>query len=96
MIMHPSVNYDYLIHGDHIHWCNVDAKGISRCEELAVREHSATVAIDPLAAVGLSILIAMGITIVAGLIWGLNGIGLQRRIDSNLKARQMLMEPQPL
>lgn len=94
--MHPSVNYDYLIHGDHIHWCNVEAKGISRCEELAVREHSATAANDPLAADGLSILIAMGITIVAGLILGLNGIGLQQRIDGNLKARQTLMEPHPL
>lgn len=94
--MHPSANYDYLMHGDHIHWCDVEAKGISRCEELAVREHSAAAATDPLAEVGLSILIAMGITIVAGLIWGLNGIGLQRRIDGNLKARQMLMESQPL
>jgi len=67
--MHPSVNYDYLIHGDNIHWC------ISRCEELAVREHSATSAIDPLADVGLSILIAMGITIVAGAAWGVRQRG---------------------
>ena len=73
--MHPSVNYDYLIHGDNIHWCNVEAKGISRCEELAVREHSATSAIDPLADVGLSILIAMGITIVAGAAWGVRQRG---------------------
>ena len=38
--MHPSVNYDYVIHGDHIHWCNVEARGMTRCEELAMREHS--------------------------------------------------------
>lgn len=39
--MKPSVNYDYLMHGDHIHWCDVEAQGISRCEAQAMREHSA-------------------------------------------------------
>ena len=42
--MHPSVNYDFVIHGDHIHWCNVEARGMTRCEELAMREHSAITA----------------------------------------------------
>lgn len=68
--MHPSVNYDFLIHGDHVHWCDIEAQGVAHCEELAMLEHSARSATDPLAEVGLSILIAMGITMVAGAAWG--------------------------
>lgn len=68
--MQPSVNYDYLIHDGHIHWCNVEEHGMARCEELAIGEHSATSATNPLADVGLSLVIAMMITFVAGLIWG--------------------------
>jgi hypothetical protein len=68
--MHPSVNYDYLMHGNHIHWCNVEAHGISRCEAQAMREHLATSTTDPLADVGFSLVIAIMITVVAGLVWG--------------------------
>lgn len=73
--MHPSANYDYLMHGDHFHWCDVEAQSISRCEEQAMREHSARSATDPLADVGLSILIAMGITMLVGTAWGLRQRG---------------------
>ena len=82
--MHPSANYDYLMHGDHFHWCDVEAKGISQCEELAVREHSAAAATDPLADVGLSLVVAMMITMGAGLIWGVairsGGGGIRPRV----------------
>lgn len=83
--MHPSVNYDYLIHGDHIHWCNIEARGMTRCEELAMREHSAITADAAFADVALSLMIAMSITIISGLLWG-----------ANLKTRQMLVGPVPL
>ena len=73
--MHPSVNYDFLDHGDHVHWCDVEAQGAAHCEELAMREHSARSATDPLADVGLSILVAMGITMVVGTAWGLRQRG---------------------
>ena len=69
--MKPSVNYDYLMHSDHIHWCDVEAQGISRCEAQAMREHSAAANTDPIAEVSVSMLIAMGITMVAGLVWGM-------------------------
>ncbi len=69
--MHPSVNYDYLIHDDHIHWCDVEAQGISRCEAQAMREYSAAANTDPIAEVSVSMLIAMGITMVASLVWGM-------------------------
>lgn len=69
--MHPSVNYDYVVHGNHMHWCNVEAQGISRCEAQAMREHSAAANTDPIAEVSVSMLIAMGITMVAGLVWGM-------------------------
>ena len=68
--MHPSVNYDYVIHGDHIHWCNVEARGMTRCEELAMREHSTITADAAFADVALSMMIAMSITIISGLLWG--------------------------
>ena len=73
--MHPSVNYDFVIHGDHIHWCNVEAQGISRCEAQAIREHSAAANTDPIAEVSVSMLIAMGITMVVGTAWGLRQRG---------------------
>lgn len=68
--MHPSVNYDYVIHGDHIHWCNVEARGMTRCEELAMREHSTITADAAFADVALSMMIAMSITTTSGLLWG--------------------------
>ena len=68
--MHPSVNYDYVIHGDHIHWCNVEARGMTRCEELAMREHSTITTDAAFADVALSMMIAMSITIISGLLWG--------------------------
>ena len=67
--MLPSVNYDHLIHGDHVHWCNVEALGVSRCEAQTMREHSETAVNVPLADVGLSMMIAMGITLLAGMMW---------------------------
>lgn len=90
--MHPSANYDYLMHGDHIHWCDVEAQGISRCEEQAMREHSAVAATDPLADVGLSILIAMGVTIVAGAAWGVRQQGRfpdRNKADASITSQPM-------
>jgi|JI8StandDraft_2_1071088.scaffolds.fasta_scaffold81212_2 hypothetical protein len=69
--MRPSVNYDHLIHGDHIHWCNIEALGVTRCEAQALREHAETPVDVPLADVGLSMMIAMGITLLAGMLWGM-------------------------
>jgi hypothetical protein len=69
--MRPSVNYDHLIHGDHVHWCNVEALGVSRCEAQTMREHAETPVNVPLADVGLSMMIAMGITLLAGMMWGM-------------------------
>ncbi|MEE4210456.1 MAG: hypothetical protein V2I43_14475 [Parvularcula sp.] len=69
--MRPSVNYDHLIHGDHVHWCNVEALGVSRCGAQAMREHEETPIKVPLADVGLSMMIAMGITLLAGMMWGM-------------------------
>ena len=69
--MRPSVNYDHLIHGDHIHWCNVEALGVTRCEAQAMREHWEAAVNVPLADVGLSMMIAMGITLLAGMMWGM-------------------------
>lgn len=68
--MRPSINYDHLTHGDHIHWCNIEALGVTRCEAQALQEHSAAANADPIAEVSVSMLIAMSITMVAGLIWG--------------------------
>ena len=28
--MRPSINYDHLTHGDHIHWCSIEALGVTR------------------------------------------------------------------
>ena len=69
--MRPSVNYDHLIHGDHIHWCNVEALGVSRCGAQAMREHDETPIKIPLADVGLSMMIAIGITLLAVVMWGM-------------------------
>jgi hypothetical protein len=69
--MRPSVNYDHLIHGEHVHWCNVEALGVSRCEGQAMREHWEAPVNVPLADVGLSMMIAMGITVMAGMMWGM-------------------------
>ena len=69
--MRPSVNYDHLIHGGHIHWCDVEALGVTRCEAQAMREHSGSAGNVPLADVGLSMMIAMGITLLAGVLWGM-------------------------
>lgn len=68
--MRPSVNYDHLIHGDHVHWCNVEALGVSRCEAQTMREHAETPVNVPLADVGLSMMIAIGITLLAVVMWG--------------------------
>ena len=37
--MHSSPNYDYVIHGDHIHWCNVEAHSMEVCQEWAMIDH---------------------------------------------------------
>ena len=90
--MHPSVNYDYVIHGDHIHWCNVEARGMTRCEELAMREHSTITADAAFADVALSILIAMGVTIVAGAAWGVRQQGRfpdRNKADASITSQPM-------
>ena len=69
--MRPSVNYDHLTHGYHIHWCNIEALGVTRCEAQALQEHSENAVGVPITDVGLSMMIAMGITLLAGIMWGM-------------------------
>ena len=38
--MQPSVNYDYVVHGNHIHWCNVEGYGMEFCQEWAMAADS--------------------------------------------------------
>lgn len=57
--MRPSINYDHLTHGDHIHWCNIEALGVTRCEAQALEEHSENAVGVPITDVGLSMMIAM-------------------------------------
>lgn len=71
--MHPSVNYDYLIHGNHIHWCNVEGYGIEFCQEWAMAEHMGEPGQNLATEAYYSIMLAMAITLMAGLMWGLEG-----------------------
>lgn len=69
--MRPSVNYDHLIHEDHVHWCDIEALGVTRCEAQARQEDSQNAVGVPITDVGLSMMIAMGITLLPGIMWGM-------------------------
>ncbi|WP_162291040.1 hypothetical protein [Erythrobacter colymbi] len=69
--MHSSPNYDYVIHGDHIHWCNVEAHGMEVCQEWAMIDHMGEPGQNLATEAYYSIMLAMAITLMAGLMWGL-------------------------
>ncbi len=64
--MNPSILYDHLTHGDHIHWCDVEASGLAACERLAYREHALVWAGDAMSALALTLLTIVALRLLMG------------------------------
>ena len=67
--MQPLILYDHVMHGDHIHWCDLETNSMATCEAAAYREHAPVWAASGLSEVTKVIMVGIGWLLLAKALW---------------------------
>ena len=100
--MQPSILYDHVTHGDHIHWCDLETNSMATCEVKAHREHAPEWAGNGLSEVTMAIMVGIACLLLARALWaGKTGpialaSSIHGRPNGDLKAQHMLKSPDTL
>jgi len=57
--MTPSITYDNVIHGAHVHWCDLEMNSLATCEARAIHEHAVKWAGDVLSFAAILVLLLL-------------------------------------